>query len=125
MRIRTSREKAVLNSIILPTICTSLAKFLAASTHHFLSYRSVRNFIIDVRRCVNFYYLLNLLLDFTTPVNRVPPGKSQGTGIYWQVSQSTSLMNIVFEMSTATNTSHQGICVFFLGYSSIFFTHDS
>ena len=55
------------------------------------------------------YYLLNLLLDFTTLVNRVPPEKSQGTGIHWQVSQSTSLMNIVFEMSSAKNTSHQGI----------------
>ena len=55
------------------------------------------------------YYLFNLLLDFTTLVNRVPPEKSQGTGIHWQVSQSTSLMNIVFEMSSAKNTSHQGI----------------
>ena len=45
-------------------------------------------------------------------VDRVPPEKPQGTGIHWQVSQSTSLMNIVFEMSTATNTSHQGIFFF-------------
>ena len=58
------------------------------------------------------YYLLNLLLDFTTLVNRVPPEKSQGTGIHWQVSQSTSLMNIVFEMSSAKNTSHQGIYIY-------------
>ncbi|KAF8800084.1 glycoside hydrolase family 55 protein [Phlegmacium glaucopus] len=52
-------------------------------------FRSVRNFIIDVRQ--------------------VPPEKPQGTGIHWQVAQSTSLINIVFEMSTAANTSHQGI----------------
>ncbi|KAJ7702300.1 beta-1,3-glucanase [Mycena rosella] len=52
-------------------------------------FRSVRNFIIDVRR--------------------VPPDVSQGTGIHWQVSQTTSLMNIVFYMSDAPNTAHQGI----------------
>ncbi|KAJ6530408.1 exo-beta-1,3-glucanase [Mycena vulgaris] len=52
-------------------------------------FRSVRNFIIDVRR--------------------VPPTISQGTGIHWQVAQSTSLMNIVFNMSDDPNTAHQGI----------------
>ncbi|KAF5378141.1 hypothetical protein D9615_007528 [Tricholomella constricta] len=51
--------------------------------------RSIRNFVIDTRR--------------------VAPERSQGTGIHWQVSQATSLMNIVFEMSTAANTAHQGI----------------
>ncbi|KAJ7168217.1 exo-beta-1,3-glucanase [Mycena crocata] len=52
-------------------------------------FRSVRNFIIDVRR--------------------VPPTVSQGTGIHWQVAQATSLMNIVFHMSDDPNTAHQGI----------------
>ncbi|KAF6741973.1 glucan 1,3-beta-glucosidase [Ephemerocybe angulata] len=52
-------------------------------------FRSIRNFVIDVRR--------------------VPAEKPQGTGIHWQVSQSTSLMNIVVQMSTAANTAHQGI----------------
>ncbi|KXN90550.1 Glucan 1,3-beta-glucosidase [Leucoagaricus sp. SymC.cos] len=52
-------------------------------------FRSVRNFVIDVRR--------------------VPPEKSQGTGLHWQVSQATSLINIVIHMSTASNTAHQGI----------------
>ncbi|KAJ3560072.1 hypothetical protein NP233_g11075 [Leucocoprinus birnbaumii] len=52
-------------------------------------FRSVRNFVIDVRR--------------------VPATKSQGTGLHWQVSQATSLINIVVEMSTAANTAHQGI----------------
>ncbi|KAJ7684648.1 exo-beta-1,3-glucanase [Mycena polygramma] len=51
-------------------------------------FRSVRNFIIDVRR--------------------VPPTAS-GTGIHWQVAQATSLMNIAFYMSDAPNTAHQGI----------------
>ncbi|KAG6906320.1 hypothetical protein DXG01_014495 [Tephrocybe rancida] len=51
--------------------------------------RSIRNFVIDVRQ--------------------VPAEKSQGTGIHWQVAQATSLMNIVFFMSTASNTAHQGI----------------
>ncbi|KAK2461102.1 hypothetical protein APHAL10511_006881 [Amanita phalloides] len=52
-------------------------------------YRSIRNFIIDVRQ--------------------VPATSASGTGIHWQVSQATSLINIVFEMSTASNTAHQGI----------------
>ncbi|KAJ6608599.1 glycoside hydrolase family 55 protein [Mycena sp. CBHHK59/15] len=52
-------------------------------------FRSVRNFVIDVRR--------------------VPPNISQGTGIHWQVAQATSLMNIVFYMSDAHDTAHQGI----------------
>ncbi|KAF8654106.1 hypothetical protein AX16_003639 [Volvariella volvacea WC 439] len=52
-------------------------------------FRSVRNFVIDVRQ--------------------VPPERSQGTGIHWQVSQATSLTNVIFEMSTAPNTAHQGI----------------
>jgi hypothetical protein len=39
----------------------------------------------------------------------VPPEKQQGTGIHWQVAQATSLINIVFNMSNAKNTAHQGI----------------
>ncbi|KAJ2920462.1 hypothetical protein H1R20_g16633, partial [Candolleomyces eurysporus] len=52
-------------------------------------FRVIKNFIIDVRR--------------------VPPEKPQGTGIHWQVSQATALRNIIFYMSTAPNTAHQGI----------------
>ncbi|ESK92896.1 glycoside hydrolase family 55 protein [Moniliophthora roreri MCA 2997] len=52
-------------------------------------FRSVRNFILDTRR--------------------VDPGRSQGTGIHWQVAQATSLQNIVFELSRDPNTAHQGI----------------
>ncbi|KAF7311541.1 hypothetical protein MKEN_01056500 [Mycena kentingensis (nom. inval.)] len=51
-------------------------------------FRSVRNFIIDVRR--------------------MPPA-STGTGIHWQVAQATSLSNIQFFMSDAPDTAHQGI----------------
>ncbi|KAJ7929217.1 exo-beta-1,3-glucanase [Mycena leptocephala] len=51
-------------------------------------FRSVRNFIIDVRQ--------------------VPP-TAYGTGIHWQVAQATSLINILFYMSDAPNTAHQGI----------------
>ncbi|KAH9934691.1 glycoside hydrolase family 55 protein [Fomitopsis serialis] len=51
-------------------------------------YRAVRNFVID-------------LTD--TPAN------ASSTGIHWQVSQATSLHNVVFEMSTASDTAHQGI----------------
>ncbi|KAG6814280.1 hypothetical protein H0H92_013405 [Tricholoma furcatifolium] len=53
------------------------------------AFRSVRNFVIDVRN--------------------VPATSSEGTGLHWQVSQGTSLMNIVVQMSTASGTAHQGI----------------
>ncbi|KAJ6522797.1 exo-beta-1,3-glucanase, partial [Mycena vulgaris] len=46
---------------------------------------------------------------YTNQNNFVPPTLSQGTGIHWQVSQATSLMNIVINMSAASNTAHQGI----------------
>ncbi|KAI9065088.1 glycoside hydrolase family 55 protein [Trametes sanguinea] len=51
-------------------------------------FRSVRNFVIDLRQM---------------------PASASATGIHWQVSQATSLMNIVFEMSTAAGNAHQGI----------------
>ncbi|KAI8998466.1 exo-beta-1,3-glucanase [Trametes punicea] len=51
-------------------------------------YRTVRNFVIDLRQM---------------------PASASATGIHWQVSQATSLMNIVFEMSTASGNAHQGI----------------
>ncbi|KAI0647237.1 exo-beta-1,3-glucanase [Trametes meyenii] len=51
-------------------------------------FRSVRNFVIDLRQI---------------------PASASATGIHWQVSQATSLMNIVFEMSTAAGNAHQGI----------------
>ncbi|KAF8634678.1 hypothetical protein AX15_000779 [Amanita polypyramis BW_CC] len=52
-------------------------------------FRSIRNFVIDVRQ--------------------VPATSAAGTGIHWQVSQATSLINIVFQMSTDSGTAHQGI----------------
>ncbi|TCD63287.1 hypothetical protein EIP91_005699 [Steccherinum ochraceum] len=51
-------------------------------------FRSVRNFVIDLRQM---------------------PASAQATGLHWQVSQATSLMNIVVEMSTAAGNNHQGI----------------
>lgn len=36
------------------------------------------------------------------------PATTSGTGFHWQASQSTSLMNIVVQMSTASDTAHQG-----------------
>ncbi|KAJ7582651.1 exo-beta-1,3-glucanase [Mycena floridula] len=52
------------------------------------SFRSVRNFVIDTTRM---------------------PASATGTGIHWQVSQATSLMNIVFHLSTVAGNAHQGI----------------
>ncbi|KAJ7445696.1 exo-beta-1,3-glucanase [Mycena galericulata] len=57
-------------------------------------FRSVRNFIIDVR---------------LVPPPSPPTRTSQGTGIHWQVAQATSLMNIVFNMSEDPAAGHQGI----------------
>ncbi|TFK54506.1 exo-beta-1,3-glucanase [Heliocybe sulcata] len=51
-------------------------------------FRSVRNFIIDLRQM---------------------PASSSATGLHWQGSQATSLINIVVEMSTASGNAHQGI----------------
>ncbi|KZT08185.1 glycoside hydrolase family 55 protein [Laetiporus sulphureus 93-53] len=51
-------------------------------------FRSVRNFVIDLRRV---------------------PDHVSATGIHWQVSQATSLMNILFSMSERRGNAHQGI----------------
>jgi glucan 1,3-beta-glucosidase len=55
------------------------------STDHARSYRSIRNFIIDLTGA---------------PASGV-------TGLHWQVSQGTSLMNIVVEMGKGSQ--HQGM----------------
>ncbi|CAO3667062.1 unnamed protein product [Umbelopsis vinacea] len=51
-------------------------------------YRQIRNFVIDLTQT---------------------PATAGTTGIHWQVAQATSLTNIVFQMSTASNTGHQGV----------------
>ncbi|KAK7693686.1 hypothetical protein QCA50_003257 [Cerrena zonata] len=51
-------------------------------------FRSVRNFVIDLRQM---------------------PAAASATGLHWQVSQATSLMNIRVEMSTEAGNNHQGI----------------
>ncbi|KAF9229792.1 glycoside hydrolase family 55 protein [Gyrodon lividus] len=51
-------------------------------------YRSVRNMIIDLRRM---------------------PASASAIGLHWQVSQATSLMNVVVEMSQENGTQHQGL----------------
>ncbi|KAK7015096.1 pectin lyase fold/virulence factor [Favolaschia claudopus] len=53
-------------------------------------FRSVRNFVIDT--------------------TRMPPSV-KGIGIHWQVSQSTSLMNIVINLNDASDSIHQGIAI--------------
>ncbi|KAL0954336.1 hypothetical protein HGRIS_003334 [Hohenbuehelia grisea] len=50
--------------------------------------KSVRNFVIDLRRTTS---------------------SAESTGIHWQVSQATSLLNIVFELSKADDTNHRAI----------------
>ncbi|KAI0062874.1 exo-beta-1,3-glucanase [Artomyces pyxidatus] len=51
-------------------------------------YRSVRNFVIDLTAM---------------------PASTSATGFHWQVSQATSLYNIVVNMSTESGNNHQGI----------------
>ncbi|EGO27229.1 glycoside hydrolase family 55 protein [Serpula lacrymans var. lacrymans S7.9] len=46
----------------------------------------------------------NLVIDLTHM-----PASATATGLHWQVSQCTSLMNIVVEMSTQSGNMHQGI----------------
>lgn len=60
---------------------------ILSSTLHVPSFRSVRNLIIDVRR--------------------MPPS-AKATGLHWQVSQATSLMNVTVLMSTVPGNNHQG-----------------
>ncbi|KAF9242334.1 glycoside hydrolase family 55 protein [Melanogaster broomeanus] len=51
-------------------------------------YRSVRNIIIDLRQM---------------------PASAPAIGLHWQVSQATSLMNLLVEMSQENGTQHQGL----------------
>ena len=50
-------------------------------------FRSVRNMVIDLTRM---------------------PAAASATGLHWQVSQATSLQNIIVHMSTASGNNHQG-----------------
>ena len=52
------------------------------------SFRSVRNIIIDLRHMAPY---------------------TNATGLHWQVSQATSLINVVVEMSREEGNNHQGI----------------
>ncbi|KAG2740598.1 glycoside hydrolase family 55 protein, partial [Suillus brevipes Sb2] len=51
----------------------------------------------------NFYCSIrNLIIDL-----RQIPASTSAVGLHWQVSQATSLINTVVEMSTASNNNHQ------------------
>jgi glucan 1,3-beta-glucosidase len=55
-----------------------------------LFWRQIRNFVIDM--------------------TAIPPSSS-ATGIHWPAAQATSLQNIVFQMSAAQGTQHQGVFI--------------
>ncbi|KAJ6500482.1 exo-beta-1,3-glucanase [Mycena sanguinolenta] len=83
---------------------TNPPTILAASNH-------TTNAVIDadfdgfyVNQNNFFHSVRNLILDLTQI-----PAQLQATAIHWQVSQTTSLMNIVINLSTAVGTQHQGI----------------
>ncbi|KAI6137119.1 pectate lyase superfamily protein-domain-containing protein [Pisolithus sp. B1] len=66
--------------------------YLADGSQWFINqnnfYRSVRNLIIDLRQM---------------------PATAPAIGLHWQVSQATSLINVVVEMSKENGTQHQGL----------------
>lgn len=89
MPIPTSLTVAV-HSIMVRHVSPSrnrnfLTLALAVNQNNF--FRSVRNFVIDLTKM---------------------PASASATGLHWQVSQATSLMNIVVNMSTASGNNHQG-----------------
>lgn len=53
-------------------------------------WRQIRNFIIDM--------------------TLIPAGSS-ATGIHWPTAQATSIQNVIFQMSSANGTQHQGIYI--------------
>ena len=53
-----------------------------------------------------FRQIRNLVIDMT----RIPPTDA-ATGIHWPTAQTTSLQNIIFKMSAAHGTQHQGLFV--------------
>lgn len=53
-------------------------------------YRQIRNFVLDMTGI---------------------PSNSSATGIHWPTAQATSLQNIVFKMSDAIGTQHQGLFI--------------
>ncbi|GME38724.1 Pectin lyase fold/virulence factor [Neofusicoccum parvum] len=56
----------------------------------------------------NVFYrqIRNLIIDLTAI-----PASSSATGIHWPTAQATSLQNIVFKMSDAAGTQHQGVFI--------------
>ena len=42
------------------------------------------------------------------------PASATATGLHWQVSQATSLINVVVNMSTASGNNHQGMVLPYL-----------
>ena len=58
------------------------------------SYPSVRNLVIDLRQM---------------------PASAPAIGLHWQVSQVTSLINVVVEMSKENGTQHQGLAYLHIG----------
>lgn len=110
MLIHTSRVEEARNIFKPQIICRSKFVYFQPSPTLFIccSHRSIRNFVIDTRQYDVLDFLTSYVFLYWTFLDRVPPQNSQGTGIHWQVAQATSLMNIVFEMSAASNTAHQG-----------------
>ncbi|KAG5640730.1 hypothetical protein DXG03_007417 [Asterophora parasitica] len=87
----------------------TLPTLLAASNFDGIAIIDANPYTADGQYYINQNNFLRSIRNFVIDTRRVAPERSQGTGIHWQVSQATSLINIVFELSTAANTAHQGI----------------
>lgn len=48
----------------------------------------------------------NLVIDLTSA-----PSALEVAGIHWPTAQATSLQNVVFKLSTATDTKHEGVFI--------------
>ena len=86
----TSQTAAARSGLSIKIICQLVSSYMGVSYLEVLptSFRSVRNIIIDLRHMAPY---------------------SNATGLHWQVSQATSLINIVVEMSREEGNNHQGI----------------
>jgi hypothetical protein len=71
--------------------------------------------ILIITRFVNQNQFFRQIRNFVFDLTSMPDNTDDDdqplvpTGIHWQVAQATSLQNLKFMMSTATDTNHVGI----------------
>lgn len=78
------------------------------TSFHLLSIDLFQQFVHTVNQNNFFRSVRNIHIDL-----RSVPAKVEATGLHWQVSQATSLQNVVVDMSTEPGTQHRGMYTFF------------